>query len=80
MIRPMPLSPYRPILDPLPLLGDWAALALLLPLILAIALVYRTLRTTTPHKVLWETARLSLFILALMATAAAALYVLANLL
>ena len=44
----MPLLAWRPFLDPMTLIADRAWLALLLPLVVAIAAVYRALRSPEP--------------------------------
>lgn len=68
----LPALAYRPFLDPLPVHHLW--LALLVPLTLAIALVYKALRLPTLERLWSETARLTVTIIASMAAAAIVLY------
>jgi membrane-anchored protein YejM (alkaline phosphatase superfamily) len=73
---------YRPILDPLPLHGDWESIALLVPLVIAIVLVYKSIRLPR-MKLRWmvrETVRLSAFILFMMALAAGVIFGVASVL
>jgi len=66
------LLAYRPFLDPLPLHDWW--LALLLPLTLAIAVVYKTLKLESLERLWPEVARLTGTIVLALAGAAVALY------
>ncbi len=68
---------YRPFIDPLRIDGQW--LLLLLPLVLAISVVYKTIKTPELAKVPRETAVLSAQIVAFMALAAAGLWLLTEL-
>lgn len=65
---------WRPFLDPMRLHEPWQALLLLPPLVVAVALVYKTLKLPTLHRLGWETLQLSFYILGLMAVAAVALW------
>lgn len=64
----------RPLLDPLPLDDYW--LLLLVPLALAIAIVYKTIKTDDLSRLPRQAAVLTGQILAFMALAAAALWLL----
>lgn len=62
---------YRLFLDPLPVWNHW--LALLLPLTVAISIVYKAVRTQDLRKLPWEAAKTTFWILVGMAGAAAGL-------
>ena len=64
------LLAYRPFLDPMDLHDQW--LWLLIPLVVAISLVYKTLKLQSLEKLAADTTRLTLTILAVTAVAAAA--------
>lgn len=68
------LAAWRPLLDPLDLHHPWHAIALLVPLVVAIAVVYKALKLPSLQRLVGETARLSFYIVALMAMAAAILW------
>lgn len=65
---------YKPFLDPLPLDRWW--LALLPPLVLAIAIVYKTIKLDDLSQLPRQVLRLSAQILCVMALAAAGLWLL----
>jgi hypothetical protein len=65
---------WRPFLEPLPLHDPW--FALLIPLVLVIALVYKTLKLPDLADLPGATARLTGLILLALALAAATLYLL----
>jgi hypothetical protein len=65
---------YRPFLDPLDLHDHWVWL--LIPLVYAIALVYKTLKLPVLRKPFREAASLSAYILIVMALAAVAIHLL----
>lgn len=58
---------YRPFLDPIDLHDQW--LWLLIPLVMSIALVYKTIKLHALEDLVKETARLSLTILGFIAIA-----------
>jgi len=66
------LLAYTPFIDPLPLHDWW--LALLGPLVVVIAMVYKTLKLPSLERLWFEVARLSVLIIAAMAAAAVVLY------
>ena len=68
------LASWRPFLDPMNLHRPWEGLALLPPLVIAVALVYKTLKLPTLGRLGAETLHLTLYILAMMAAAAAVLW------
>jgi hypothetical protein len=69
------LSPaWRPFLDPLDLHTGWHAMLLAVPLVLAIAIVYKGLKLPTLQQLGRESLRLTAYILALMIMAAAILW------
>ncbi len=75
MIASLPLIvtlAWRPFLDPLDLHSTWPWL--LPPLVLAVAIVYKTVKQPTLDKLPLEILRLTLNILILMATAAVVLW------
>jgi len=68
-------SAWTPFLQPLGLKRPDNALVLILPLVFAIALTYKTLKLESLDRLLVETCRLSVYIMALIALAAGVLYV-----
>jgi len=68
---------WRPLLEPLPVDDLW--MWLLIPLTVAIATVYKTLKLEDLHRLSWEIARLSTLILLSMVAAAVVLGVLVTL-
>jgi len=72
MIHLHALLAYTPFLDPLPLYDWW--LVLLVPLVVAIAVVYKTLKLDALDRLWQEVGRLVVTILAAMAAAAVVLY------
>ena len=66
-----PLLAYRPFLDPLPVWDYWAAL--LLPLTVAVAVVYKSIRCATMSRVPREAASLTVWIVVGMGAAAVVL-------
>ncbi|MCC7146803.1 MAG: hypothetical protein IT443_10180 [Phycisphaeraceae bacterium] len=67
--------PHRLFLDPMALDGYW--LALLIPPVVAMAVVYKGIRVADMSRLGWEAARLSLQVVGLMILAAAVLWVVA---
>lgn len=65
---------YRPFLDPLPVWDYWVWL--LLPLSLAISVVYKSVRADSMRRVPAEAIRLTIWIVAAMGAAAVALMLL----
>lgn len=65
---------WRPFLQPLELHGYW--LALLPPIVIAVAVVYKTLKLKKLDKLVYETTRLTCMILGLMFVAAVVLWAL----
>lgn len=65
---------WRPFIDPLPVDGLW--LLLLLPLVVAISVVYKTIKTADLRKVPRESAALAAQIVVFMVLAAAGLWLL----
>ncbi|MCC6579137.1 MAG: hypothetical protein IT440_01760 [Phycisphaeraceae bacterium] len=74
----LPLLAYRPFLDPLPLHEQW--LAMLLPLVIAISVVYKTIKLEHLSELPRQAALLSAQILAFMVLVAAALLLLTEML
>lgn len=68
---------YRPFLDPVPVDGYWVLM--LLPMVIAIAVVYKTIKTDRLDKIPREAAVLAAQIVAFMVMAAAALWLLTEL-
>jgi len=68
---------FRPFLEPLPLDLYW--MFLLIPMVVAISVVYKTIKTDRLRKIPRESAVLSAQIVAFMALAAAALWLLTEL-
>ncbi len=68
---------FRPFLDPLPIDGYW--MLLLIPMVIAISVVYKTIKTDRLHKIPREASILAAQIVAFMALAAAALWMLTEL-
>ena len=68
---------WRPFLDPLPLHRQW--LWLLPPLVVAIAVLYKALKLPTLDGLVVEVVKLSVYILVVMAAAAALLWVVVDL-
>ncbi len=68
---------YRPFLDPLPIDGYW--MLLLIPLVLSIAVVYKTIKTDRLYKIPREASILAAQIVAFMVLAALALWMLTEL-
>ncbi len=68
---------FRPFLDPLPIDGYW--MLLLIPMVIAISVVYKTIKTDRLHKIPREASILAAQIVAFMALAAAALWILTEL-
>lgn len=68
---------FRPFLDPIP--GDRYWMLMLVPMVVAIAVVYKTIKTDRLQKVPREAAVLAAQIVAFMAMAAAALWLLTEL-
>ena len=66
---------WRPFLEPLNPHGQWASLLLMPPLIVAVSLVYKTLKLPTLQRLVIETIAMSLYILIFMIAAAVVLYV-----
>lgn len=75
-LLPLTLA-YRPFLDPLPVDRLW--LFLLIPLVVAISVVYKTIKTADLRHVPREAALLSAQIVAFMVLAAAGLWLLTEL-
>jgi len=73
---PIPLG-FRPFLEPLPIDGYW--MLLLIPMVIAISVVYKTIKTDRLHKIPREASVLAAQIVAFMALAAAALWMLTEL-
>lgn len=71
---------WRPVLDPLELHHPWHGVALLLPLLFAVALIYKALKLPTLRNLAGETLRLTVYLAALMVTAAAVLWVIVDVL
>jgi len=70
---------WRPLLDPLDdLHGQWASLILMPPLVVAIALIYKTLKMPSLERLAVETLSLTAYILVLMAAAALILFVIVD--
>ncbi|MBI1373936.1 MAG: hypothetical protein GC159_14530 [Phycisphaera sp.] len=67
-----PAATWRPFLDPIDLHGHW--LWLIAPLLMGVALVYKTLKAPSLREVPLETLRLGIYILVLMAVAGATLW------
>jgi hypothetical protein len=65
------LLAYRPFIDPLPMWDSWYLL--LLPLCLAVAVVYKSTKCSTMSRVPWEATVIFAWILLGMAGAGAAL-------
>lgn len=72
-----PQLAYRPFLEPLPVWDYW--IWLLLPLVFAISVVYKSVRVESMRRVPLEAVRLMLWIVVAMAIAAAALLLLVRL-
>lgn len=72
-LLPPLLLAWRPLLDPIDIDRHWVWL--LVPLVVAVALVYKTLKLPTLKHLAIETARLSLYILFLMLLAAVLLWI-----
>ena len=70
---------WRPFLDPLNLHHPWHAIALAVPLVTAIALVYKALKLPTLTELGAQTLQLTLYILAMMGVAAGVLLALVEL-
>lgn len=68
---------FRPFLDPLPIDGYW--MALLIPMVICIAVVYKTIKTDRLHKIPREASILAAQIVAFMILAALALWMLTEL-
>lgn len=68
---------YRPFLDPVPIDRYW--MLMLLPMVVAIAVVYKTIKTDRLEKIPREAAVLAAQIVAFMVMAAAALWMLTEL-
>ena len=68
---------YRPFLDPIG--GDRYWMLMLIPMVIAIAVVYKTIKTDRLEKIPRESAVLAAQIVAFMAMAAAALWLLTEL-
>lgn len=66
---------FRPFFDPLPIAGDW----LLLPLVLAIAVVYKTIKLDDLERLPREAAILAVQITVFMLLAAAGLWLIVEL-
>ena len=64
-------SAWRPLVTPAPLWNVWWLL--LIPLVAAVAIVYKTVKCRTPGQIPLEAARLAGLILLVMAAGAAAL-------
>ncbi len=75
--RPALALAYRPLLDPIPI--DDVYLLLLLPLIVVIAIVYKTIKLPDLHMLPKQAAYLSVQILVFLILAAAALWLLTEL-
>ena len=75
-LRPGTLG-FRPFLDPLPIDLYW--MILLIPMVLAISVVYKTIKTDRLGKIPRESAVLAAQIVAFMIMAAAALWMLTEL-
>lgn len=68
---------FRPFLDPVPIDGYW--MLMLLPMVAAIAVVYKTIKTDRLEKIPREASVLAAQIVAFMVMAAAALWMLTEL-
>jgi hypothetical protein len=68
---------FRPFFEPLPIDLYW--IFLLIPMVVAISVVYKTIKTDRLHKIPRESAVLAAQIVAFMALAAAALWMLTEL-
>ncbi|MEZ6192679.1 MAG: hypothetical protein R3C45_15500 [Phycisphaerales bacterium] len=75
-ITPVVLA-FRPFLDPVPVDRYW--MLMLLPMVVAIAVVYKTIKTDRLEKIPRETTVLAAQIVAFMVMAAAALWMLTEL-
>ncbi len=74
----VPVVPaFRPFLDPVPIDPYW--MVMLLPMVIAIAVVYKTIKTDRLEKIPREAAVLAAQIVAFMVMAAAALWMLTEL-
>jgi hypothetical protein len=72
----MPLLAYRLFLDPLPLWETWQQYLLILPLCIAVAVVYKSMKCRTMSRVPIEAAQIVLWIIGGFTAAAVALMVL----
>ena len=73
----LPTLGFRPFFDPLPVDGYW--MFLLLPMIIAISVVYKTIKTDRLSKIPREASILAAQIVAFMILAAVALWMLTEL-
>ena len=73
----MPLLAYRPFLEPLPLDASW--LVLLVPMVIAISVVYKTIKVRDLRKVPQQAALLAAQIVLFMVAAAAILWIVTEL-
>ena len=78
MLSPLSLAFFRPFLDPLPIDEYW--LWLLVPLVLVVALVYKAIKTDDLTRLPRQTLALALQIVFFMALAAAALWMITEIL
>jgi hypothetical protein len=70
----MQLLGYRPFLDPLPIWNYW--IILMLPLCLAVSVVYKSMKCRHMSQVPWEASVIFVWIIGGFTAAAAALYLL----
>jgi uncharacterized membrane protein YhaH (DUF805 family) len=68
---------FRPFHDPVPIDGYW--MLMLIPMVIAISVVYKTIKTDRLHKIPREASILAAQIVAFMILAAAALWILTEL-
>ena len=73
----MPLLAYRPFFEPLPLDASW--LVLLVPMVIAISVVYKTIKVRDLRKVPQQAALLAAQIVLFMVAAAAILWIVTEL-
>jgi len=59
----IPLLAYRPFLDPLPLWATWQQYLLILPLCIAVAVVYKSMKCSTMKRVPIEAGQIVLWII-----------------
>lgn len=76
LFSPLTLA-FRPFFDPLPIDGYW--MLLLIPMVICIAVVYKTIKTDRLHKIPREASILAAQIVAFMVLAALALWMLTEL-